>query len=51
VGLRLIPDRRVQGGRDVVEGKKRWRAHVAKVKALPPGYRIVYREPGERRKR
>ncbi|MFE5396219.1 DUF1048 domain-containing protein [Streptomyces sp. NPDC056568] len=29
---------------DVVEGKKQWRAHVARVKALPPDYRIVYRE-------
>ncbi|MEU5754085.1 DUF1048 domain-containing protein [Streptomyces sp. NPDC047853] len=29
---------------DIVEGKKQWRAHVARVKALPPDYRIVYRE-------
>lgn len=30
--------------RDIIEGKKQWRAHVARVKALPPDYRIVYRE-------
>ncbi|WP_129843093.1 DUF1048 domain-containing protein [Streptomyces sp. RFCAC02] len=30
--------------RDIVEGKKQWRAHVARVKALPPDYRIVYQE-------
>ncbi len=30
--------------RDIVEGKRQWRAHVARVKALPPDYRIVYRE-------
>lgn len=29
---------------DVIEGKKQWRAHQARVKALPPDYRIVYRE-------
>jgi DNA-binding ferritin-like protein (Dps family) len=29
---------------DVIEGKKQWRAHVARVKALPPDYRIVYQE-------
>ncbi|SBT39237.1 DUF1048 domain-containing protein [Micromonospora auratinigra] len=29
---------------DIIEGKKQWRAHVARVKALPPDYRIVYRE-------
>ncbi|BCJ47598.1 hypothetical protein GCM10010168_19560 [Actinoplanes ianthinogenes] len=32
------------GIRDIIEGKKQWRAHVARVKALPPDYRIVYRE-------
>ncbi|OLF15540.1 DUF1048 domain-containing protein [Actinophytocola xanthii] len=29
---------------DIIEGKKQWRAHVARVKALPPDYRIVYKE-------
>jgi DNA-binding ferritin-like protein (Dps family) len=29
---------------DIIEGKKQWRAHVARVKALPPDYQIVYRE-------
>ncbi|MFF0746350.1 DUF1048 domain-containing protein [Streptomyces sp. NPDC004111] len=29
---------------DIVEGKKQWRAHMARVKALPPDYRIVYKE-------
>jgi DNA-binding ferritin-like protein (Dps family) len=29
---------------DIVEGKKQWRAHTARVKALPPDYRIVYQE-------
>ncbi|GAA0572774.1 hypothetical protein GCM10010172_66690 [Paractinoplanes ferrugineus] len=32
------------GVRDLIEGKKQWRAHVARVKALPPDYRIVYDE-------
>ncbi|WP_127502684.1 DUF1048 domain-containing protein [Actinoplanes solisilvae] len=32
------------GIKDVLEGKKQWRAHVARVKALPPDYRIVYQE-------
>ncbi|WP_052849716.1 DUF1048 domain-containing protein [Streptomyces avicenniae] len=32
------------GIQDIVEGKKQWRAHVARVKALPPDYRIVYKE-------
>ncbi|MEV7046067.1 DUF1048 domain-containing protein [Amycolatopsis sp. NPDC051061] len=32
------------GIQDIIEGKKQWRAHVARVKALPPGYRIVYQE-------
>jgi DNA-binding ferritin-like protein (Dps family) len=34
--------------RDVIEGKKqwraRWRAHMARVKALPPDYQVVYQE-------
>ncbi|MFD6563369.1 DUF1048 domain-containing protein [Micromonospora profundi] len=29
---------------DILEGKRQWRAHVARVKALPPDYRIVYQE-------
>jgi DNA-binding ferritin-like protein (Dps family) len=32
------------GVRDIVEGKKQWRAHMARVKALPPDYQIVYKE-------
>ncbi|NUW34934.1 DUF1048 domain-containing protein [Nonomuraea sp. SMC257] len=32
------------GIRDIIEGKKQWRAHVARVKALPPDYQIVYKE-------
>jgi DNA-binding ferritin-like protein (Dps family) len=32
------------GIQDVIEGKKQWRAHTARVKALPPDYRIVYKE-------
>ncbi|MFF1923663.1 DUF1048 domain-containing protein [Streptomyces sp. NPDC058221] len=32
------------GIQDVIEGKKQWRAHLARVKALPPDYRIVYKE-------
>lgn len=30
--------------RDIIEGKKVWRAHVARVKALPQDYQIVYKE-------
>ena len=30
--------------RDIVEGKKEWRAHMARVKALPQDYQIVYKE-------
>ena len=30
--------------RDVIDGKRQWRAHVARIKALPPDYRIVYEE-------
>lgn len=29
---------------DIVEGKKKWRAHMARVKALPHDYQIVYKE-------
>jgi DNA-binding ferritin-like protein (Dps family) len=32
------------GIHDIIEGKKQWRAHVARVRALPPDYRIVYQE-------
>ncbi|MEV4170169.1 DUF1048 domain-containing protein [Nonomuraea sp. NPDC049709] len=32
------------GIRDIIEGKKQWRAHMARVKALPPDYEIVYKE-------
>jgi DNA-binding ferritin-like protein (Dps family) len=32
------------GIQDIIEGKKQWRAHLARVKALPPDYRIVYQE-------
>lgn len=30
--------------RDIIEGKRQWRAHVARVRALPPDYQIVYEE-------
>jgi DNA-binding ferritin-like protein (Dps family) len=29
---------------DIIEGKRQWRAHMARVKALPPDYQIVYKE-------
>lgn len=29
---------------DILEGKKEWRAHVARVKKLPQDYQIVYKE-------
>jgi DNA-binding ferritin-like protein (Dps family) len=29
---------------DIIEGKKEWRAHVARVKALPQDYQILYKE-------
>ena len=29
---------------DIIQGKKKWRAHVARVKALPQDYQIVYKE-------
>ena len=32
------------GIHDIIEGKKQWRAHVARVKALPPDYQVVYKE-------
>ena len=32
------------GIQDIIEGKKQWWAHMARVKALPPDYRIVYKE-------
>ncbi|MEV4416942.1 DUF1048 domain-containing protein [Catellatospora sp. NPDC049609] len=32
------------GIQDIIEGKKQWRAHLARVKALPPDYQIVYNE-------
>jgi DNA-binding ferritin-like protein (Dps family) len=30
--------------RDIIEGKKKWRAHVKRVKELPQDYQIVYNE-------
>ncbi|GHO81985.1 hypothetical protein KSD_97560 [Ktedonobacter sp. SOSP1-85] len=30
--------------RDLIEGKKAWRAHMARVEALPQDYQIVYKE-------
>jgi DNA-binding ferritin-like protein (Dps family) len=32
------------GIQDIIEGKKQWRVHIARVKALPPDYQIVYKE-------
>ena len=29
---------------DIIEGKKEWRAHMARVRALPQDYQIVYKE-------
>ena len=29
---------------DIIEGKKEWRAHMARVKALPKDYQVVYKE-------
>jgi DNA-binding ferritin-like protein (Dps family) len=29
---------------DIIEGKKEWRAHMARVKGLPKDYQIVYKE-------
>lgn len=30
--------------RDIIKGKREWRAHVSRVKALPKDYQIVYKE-------
>jgi DNA-binding ferritin-like protein (Dps family) len=32
------------GIHDIIEGKREWRAHMARVKALPADYQIVYKE-------
>ena len=32
------------GIQDIIDGKKQWRSHMARVKALPPDYQIVYKE-------
>jgi len=32
------------GIQEIIDGKKRWRAHMARVRALPPDYQIVYKE-------
>jgi DNA-binding ferritin-like protein (Dps family) len=32
------------GIQDIIEGKKQWRAHMTRVKALPPDYQVVYKE-------
>ncbi|MBB4912774.1 DUF1048 domain-containing protein [Actinophytocola algeriensis] len=32
------------GIQDIIQGKKQWRAHMARVKALPQDYQIVYKE-------
>lgn len=32
------------GIHDIIEGKRQWRTHVARIKALPPDYQIVYKE-------
>ncbi|MFJ5675552.1 DUF1048 domain-containing protein [Streptomyces sp. NPDC093097] len=32
------------GIQDIIEGKKQWRAHMARVKALPQDYQIAYKE-------
>jgi len=29
---------------DAIEGKKKWRSHMARVKTLPQDYQIVYKE-------
>lgn len=36
---------------DIIEGKKQWRPHVTRVKALPPNYQIVYKEMQKYRSR
>lgn len=30
--------------KDLIEGKRQWRAHLARVRALPADYRIAYEE-------
>lgn len=32
------------GFKDVIEGKREWRAHMRRVKALPPDYQVAYDE-------
>lgn len=32
------------GIKEIIEGKKKWRAHVTRVKSLPKNYQIVYKE-------
>ncbi|TKK87818.1 DUF1048 domain-containing protein [Herbidospora galbida] len=32
------------GIQDIIEGKRQWRAHLTRIKALPPDYQIVYKE-------
>jgi DNA-binding ferritin-like protein (Dps family) len=32
------------GIQDIIEGKRQWRAHMARVRALPPDYQVVYKE-------
>ena len=32
------------GVHDIIDGKRQWRAHMARVKALPADYQIVYKE-------
>lgn len=32
------------GIKDIIKGKKEWKAHVARIKALPKDYQIVYKE-------
>ena len=34
----------IVGIQEAIEGKKKWRAHMARVKALPRDYQIVYKE-------
>lgn len=32
------------GIQDIIKGKKEWREHIKRVKALPKDYQIVYKE-------
>jgi DNA-binding ferritin-like protein (Dps family) len=32
------------GIQDVIDGKRQWRAHMARVRALPRDYQVVYKE-------